>query len=83
MIDVTQIAHVGGLSGSVLTLFCLLGLIVAGFYMATSKTSTVMSQSRKAYYTFFGFLMVGIFLAGTSRGLAAYGPMRSTFGPGF
>lgn len=77
-IDLLHVAQIGGLSGSVLTLFCLLGLVVSGFYLATTTNSVVMERSRRFYYTFFAFLLVGVFLAGTSGGYAAYGgfPMR-------
>lgn len=73
MINITQVARVGGISGSLLTLFCLLGLIVSGFYMATAKTTDVMARSRKYFYAFFAFFLVGVFLAGTSGGYVAYG----------
>lgn len=65
-IDLSSAYSVGGLSGSALTLFCLLAIIVSGFYMATAKTSTVMSKSRKAFYTFFAFFCVGLFMTGGS-----------------
>lgn len=76
MVDITRIARIGGLSASILSLVSLLGLIVAGFYMATAKSTSVMDQSRKCYYTFFAFLVVAVFLAGTTTGYSAYGPAR-------
>lgn len=72
MTDIRRVARIGGLSASVLSLVCLLGLIVSGFYMATAKSPYIMDQSRKCFYTFFAFLVVAVFLAGTTTGYSAY-----------
>lgn len=71
MVGLLQSARVAGISGSVLALGCLFGIIVCSGYLATTKSATVMSRARKAYWTLLAFLILAV-LMGTT-GSAYYG----------
>lgn len=71
-ISLLQSAQVAGVSGSILTLAALFGLIIASGYLATTKSAVVLSKARKAYWTLLVFVIIGAFLGTTGSAYSRY-----------